>query len=197
MKNLNSLSTTAASLCLLFALCFLACNSAKEQTDTPSAAQAELPATTASDEAAIKNVIISETEHFMSSDSAKWADSFVREPFLLWSVTNGSEPGDVLTMRGWNELSNFMGSWFRTNKTEEVVVEMRKETVSRDRWMIEIRGNTAWVSFNQHIENQEKKTKLDVTETRILEKINGAWKIALSSSLADFKDATPPVRTKY
>ena len=74
---------------------------------------------------------------------------------------------------------------------------MRKSVITRDQWQIQVRGNTAYVSYNQHAENAEKQTKGDVTETRVMEKINGVWKIAMQSSLGNFKHATPPIRTKY
>jgi hypothetical protein len=144
----------------------------------------------------IKKLIVNETEMWLDQKHDAWAESFIHEPYLMWSVTNGGEPGDVLTMRGWEALNEYMDSWFK-NDMSALTKEWRKAKTTRDQWQIQIRGNVAYVSFNQHFENEEKKTKSDSTETRVLEKINGKWKIAMQTTLVDFKDATPPIRSKY
>lgn len=148
------------------------------------------------EEEAIKTSIINETEYWLDRNLAAWSGGFVHEPYLTWTVTNGGEPGDVLTMRGWEALKTFMTGWFES-QNKEFPKEMRKSKVTREQWQIQIRGNVAYVSYNQHSENEEKKTKSDTTETRVLEKTNGKWKIAMQATLMDFKDATPPIRSKY
>jgi hypothetical protein len=148
----------------------------------------------AKEEEAIKNVIVSETEMWLDQKKDAWAESFIHEPHLTWTVTNGGEPGDVLTMRGWDALNTYMDKWFG-NDMSALTKEWRKAKTTRDQWSIQIRGNVAYVSFNQRGEGE--KQKMDSTETRVLEKINGKWKIVMSSTLADFKDATPPIRSKY
>lgn len=148
------------------------------------------------EEEAIKTSIINETEYWLDRNLAAWSESFVHEPYLTWTVTNGGEPGDVLTMRGWEALKIFITGWFES-QNKEFPKEMRKSKMTRDQWQIQIRGNVAYVSYNQHSENEEKKTKSDTTETRVLEKANGKWKIAMQATLMDFKDATPPIRSKF
>ena len=146
------------------------------------------------EEEAIKSVIINETEMWLDQKHDAWAESFIHEPYFTWSVTNGGEPGDVLTMRGWDALNTYMGAWFK-NDMSALTKEWRKAKTTRDQWQIQIRGNVAYVSFNQHGEGE--KQKRDSTETRVLERINGVWKIAMQTTLMDFKDATPPIRSKY
>jgi predicted ester cyclase len=144
----------------------------------------------------IKAVIINETEMFLDQKKDAWAENFIHEPHLTWSVTNGGEPGDVLTMRGWDALNTYMNVWFG-NDMSAMVKEWRKAKTTHDKWNIQIRSNVAYVSYNQHMDNAEKQTKMDSTETRVLEKINGKWKIVMLTALADFKDATPPRKSKY
>jgi hypothetical protein len=146
------------------------------------------------DEEDIKAVIVNETEAFLDQKKDVWAKNFIHEPYLTWTVTNGGEPGDVLTMRGWDALNTYMDKWFG-NDMSALVKEWRKAKTTRDQWQIQIRSNVAYVSFNQHSEGEKQKS--DSTETRVLEKINGVWKVTLQASLADFKDATPPIRSKY
>ena len=148
------------------------------------------------DEEEIKKLMVDETNYFVERNFDKWAESWVKEPYITFTVTNGGEPGDVLTFRGWDSLKTFMSN-FLGKLPPAFTTAMKKTTVTRDEWQIQTRGNTAFVSFNQHTENVEKQTKSDVTETRVLEKINGVWKVAMQATLVDFKDATPPIRTKY
>jgi predicted ester cyclase len=142
----------------------------------------------------IKAVIINETEMFLDQKHDAWAESFIHEPHMMWSVTNGGEPGDVLTMRGWDALDTYMAKWF-SNDMSALTKQWRKAKTTRDQWQIQIRSNVAYVSFNQRGDGE--KQKMDSTETRVLEKINGKWKIAMATTLADFKDATPPIKSKY
>jgi ketosteroid isomerase-like protein len=146
------------------------------------------------DEEDIKKVIVNETEMFLNQNKPAWAESFIHEPYLTWTVTNGGDPGDGLTTRGWDALNTYMDTWFG-NDMSALVKQWRKEKTTRDQWQIQIRGNVAYVSYNQHSEGE--KQKMDSTETRVLEKINGAWKIAMQATVADFKDATPPIKSKY
>jgi hypothetical protein len=148
------------------------------------------------DEEDIKKSIVDETSYWIDGNYDKWAEGFIHEPHLLWSVTNGGEPGDVLTMRGWETLKTFMGNWFK-NYNASFAKKMKQSEVTRDNWQVQIRSNVAYVSYNQHSVNAETKQILDSTETRVLEKINGAWKIAMQTTLADFKDAVPPIKSKY
>lgn len=144
----------------------------------------------------IKQVIVDETNYWIDGNFDKWQAAFVQEPYLLWSVTNGGEPGDVLTMRGWAALKTFMEGWFK-NYNADAAKKMRRSDTTRDNWQIQIRGNVAYLSYNQHSVNADTKQVLDSTETRVLERINGTWKIAMQSTLADFKDAVPPIKSKY
>ena len=148
------------------------------------------------DEAEIKKILAEETEFFYDRNFEKWADTWVHEPYITWTVTNGVEPGEVLTVRGWTALNVAMSELFK-KLTPEFTIAMQKSIITRDQWQIQVRGNTAYVSYNQHNENAEKQTKGDVTETRVMEKVNNVWKIAMQASLGNFKHATPPIRTKY
>ena len=99
-------------------------------------------------------------------------------------------------MRGWDALKTFMTAWFK-NYNGDFAKKMKQSEVTRDNWQIQMRSNVAYVSYNQHTVNADTKQILDSTETRVLERINGKWKIAMQTTLADFKDATPPIKSKY
>lgn len=175
--------------CLIVLLFFVAAISVADGQNTAASAPNK-------EEEAIKKVLIHETEMWLDRNLEAWSTSFVHEPYLTWTVTNGGDPGDVVTMRGWEALETFMRGWFQGN-TAKLAKEMRKSKMTRDQWNIQIRGDVAYVSFEQHSEDDEKHTKSSSTETRVCEKTNGVWKVAMQATLADFKDATPPIRSKY
>ena len=150
------------------------------------------------DEEAIKKVIISETETFREGNIEAYMAHYAKESYAFWSVTNGMEPGDVIAFRGYDALKAFIEKlpWFANyNPTTAKGADM--SGLSRDNWIIQLRGNIAYVSFNEHSEDTAKQTKIDIINTRVLERINRQWKITMLTALADFKDATPPIRSKY
>jgi len=147
------------------------------------------------DEEAIKKAIVLETENWVNRNFEAWSNSFVQQPYLVWTVTNGGEPGDVVTTRGWESLKESMKDWFESEEAAEFAKELLKNKITNDQWQIQIRHKVAWVSFNQHTETNNQI--MDSTETRVLERINGVWKIAMQSTLVDFKDAKPPIRSRY
>lgn len=147
-----------------------------------------------SEEEAIKQALTKETASFWSADYEGWANSYVHEPYLVSTLTNGGDPGDVMTFWGWEALDNTVSQWIK-GMLAAPADKRPKYNGKIDKWNIQIRGNMAYVTYNHHFE--DNVTKMDVIEQRVVEKINGAWKIVMSSTLADFKDATPPMRSKY
>jgi hypothetical protein len=151
-----------------------------------------------SDEEAIKKVISDEGIAFNQGNIDAFMNTQVDAPYLLWTVTNGGEPGDVLTYRGYKALKEFAMNlpWFKNFKPEsDQTAKVPTNTAMRDNWNFQFRGNVAIVNFDEHWDTE--KQKVNVTVIKVLEKINGNWKITNTSALADFKDATPPIRTKY
>jgi hypothetical protein len=153
------------------------------------------PAQSKNDEEAIKKVLIAETDHFNNRNFEAWSNSFVHQPYLLWTVTNGFDPGDVLTIRGWDAFKDFMKGWFESAAAVQDAKEAPQNTTTRDQWQIQIRDKVAWVTYNQQYKTKDQL--LESTETRVMENINGVWKVAMQSTLADFKDAKPPIRSRY
>lgn len=152
----------------------------------------------AKEEEAIKKLIIDEGIAFNQGNIDAFMATQIDTPYLIWTVTNGGEPGDVLTYRGYKALKEFAMNlpWFKNFKPENAqTATVPTNTAIRDNWNFQFRGNVAIVNFDEHW-NTEKQ-KVNVTVIKILEKINGNWKITNTSALADFKDATPPIRSKY
>lgn len=157
-----------------------------------------VPIAQAVEEEAIKKLIIDEGIAFNQGNIDAFMATQIDAPYLIWTVTNGGEPGDVLTYRGYKALKEFAMSlpWFKNFKPEKAQSEtVPTNTAIRDNWNFQFRGNVAIVNFDEHWDTE--KQKVNVTVIKVLEKINGNWKITNTSALADFKDATPPIRSKY
>jgi hypothetical protein len=152
----------------------------------------------AKEEETIKKIISEEGIAFSQGNVDAFMDTYHAVPYLLWTVTNGMEPGDVLTFRGPEELKTFAQSlpWFKSFDPKNVQ-KHPTDTSLRDNWNIQFKNNIAIANFDEHWINDKEKQKLNLTGIKILEKINGQWKIIMTSALADFKDATPPIRSKY
>ena len=154
---------------------------------------------TPAEEEVVKKIIYDESEYFSAGNLDAFMDCYAQVPYLLWTVTNGMEPGDVLTFRGYGALKGFAQNlpWFKSYKPNLSAMPKPNNGLTKDNWNIQFRGDVALVTFDEHWKNEEKKTNVDLTVTKTLEKINGKWKLVITSALADFKDATPPIRTKY
>ena len=154
---------------------------------------------TPAEEESVKKVILDESEYFSAGNLDAFMNCYAQVPYLLWTVTNGMEPGDVLTFRGYDALKSFAQGlpWFKNYKPENSQKSKPNNGLTKDNWNFQFRGNIALVTYDEHWKNEEKKTNVDLTVTKTLERINGKWKLIITTALADFKDATPPIRTKY
>lgn len=145
----------------------------------------------------IKQVIIDETTHFYNGDYESWSKSFVHSPNLFWAVTPTDNPGESMTLLGWSNISVALKvGWFDLMSKEDLEAAKNFKR-TRDKWIIEVRDHVAWVSFTQTDKNEVNKTTASSTETRVLEKIDGHWKLVQQSTIVDFKNASPPIKSKY
>jgi ketosteroid isomerase-like protein len=120
------------------------------------------PTVKADEEAAIKAVIEKETATWRAGDIKDHADCWQPQPYsrILIAMTDGSTL-DVAAAFMLNPTPGIMGNGGVSVNTN---------------YRISINGNTAWSSHDQ--ETTEKDgTKSNTLEIRMLEKINGAWKI--------------------
>jgi hypothetical protein len=152
----------------------------------------------AKEEEDIKKIILDETKAFQAGNIDAFMDMYADVPYLIWTVTNGGEPGDVLTYRGYKSLKEWAMNlpWFKNYKPDSPP-NPNASVWEKDNWNIEIKGNIAIINFDEHWIYGKEKSKLNVTVIKILERINGKWKFINTSALGDFKDAVPPIRTKY
>jgi hypothetical protein len=147
-------------------------------------------ATTADDEAAIKAVIIGETDAYVRRDFDAWVGYLVNSPQTSGVITPNGSPGSMSTRKGFDAMKQGMKTWMERSPKSEMTVE------GRENWNVKINGKMAWAMWKQHNVFKET-TNVDSQQLTVLEKIDGQWKISTSASVWDFKNASPPMRSTY
>lgn len=116
------------------------------------------------DEAAIKKVCEAETRTWLDGDKAGHAACWHIQPYSLVMVSLAD--GTFLSAAG-NEI---------------IAVEEKAigggGTFTNSNYVIRINGNTAWATFDQ-AGADGKGNKMTAKELRVLEKVNGEWKIVV------------------
>ena len=118
------------------------------------------------EKAAILATINSETEAAFTRDYERWQEKWVHEPFVTktYMQMNDSSLSETL---GWNEINEFVKTYIAEHPEPEPVPRLLDDIDVR------LYGNGAWVSFEQDDSVRGVKR-----ETRLMEKIDGQWKIA-------------------
>jgi len=127
--------------------------------------------------AKIMDVIKGEYQAYFKKDYEGWSEKFIHEDYLkAWGFWEGY-PEKIRQYNTWEELA--------TDKKKRMVNEIKaywdenKPGMNISEFDIQIRGDVAWITFKQRSTDQETDEFLGKSlETRILEKINGKWKIA-------------------
>jgi len=145
--------------------------------------------TTTDEEAAIKAVVIRESDANARGDSQAWLDYYVDSPQT--SYANTGSAGTAVYRKNFEEVKeakkkSMEGSfkpWFTLDSSTD--------------WNIKVGGNMAWVRHTQHFMILATNTKLTAFDLKVLEKINGQWKISTVAWICDFKNASPPMKSTY
>ena len=128
------------------------------------------PGTTA-DDAEIIAVINAETQCFAQADFDGWANAWLHDARSHMVLT--SSIGQSV-LQGWDTVA--------AHTTHALVHGGGCGMIRFDQtnFQISVEGNTAWVTFDQTAEDKDGGT-WDSFETRVLERINGQWKIVYLS----------------
>jgi hypothetical protein len=124
------------------------------------------------DEVAIKKLLDDESTFFYNRQFDKWGSCYVQNNNTYWSCI---EKGDVvLEAISWSKIVSFVGGYIADNPTPEIV-KLKKENYSFKPY-----GKAIWVSFDETKTKEGKSEKF--RNTRIVEKVNGQWKIIYMNS---------------
>jgi hypothetical protein len=118
------------------------------------------------EKAAILKALNTETTAFFNRDYDLWAAQWVHEAFIAktYMVFSDSSQSEML---GWQAINEFAKDYMREHPEPEPVPTLLSEIDVR------LYGKGAWVSFRQDDPARGLKR-----ETRLMEKVNGQWKIA-------------------
>lgn len=162
----------------LFNLIFLGTLTALAQTPPKSKGTG-----TTGDESAIRQLIERETKAFFEIDYNTWANCWGHVPHAFWAFADTT---DVNYFSGWDEINKGFANYFKTSKPSTAKID-------RDWLSIKIFGNGAYARFIQRVHDDTMRPPQE--ELRVLEKINGQWKIVCVSVIAIEKDKeSHPVR---
>lgn len=139
-----------------------------------------------SDEQAIKQVLRNETEGFFKRDKAQWANAWAHKPYINFAANLYG--GDFMLIKGWADLEKQFANQFKSSRvSDKVVVQNSNYTVHQN-------GNMAFVTYDQTLLDSHGKTTSK--ETRVLEKVNGQWKIINVIALTNLKNFGLAQQTK-
>ena len=125
------------------------------------------------EEKAIKEVIVAESQAFWAKDYQAWADQWIHEDYVR--ILGWWKGGGVYVREGWEEISPEIKSLMERNPEPNPQNEINKN------YNIRISKNMAWVTFDQY-GSDTGELEMDMPgkapNTRILERVDGEWKIA-------------------
>ena len=118
------------------------------------------------EKAAILQVLNDETKAAFNRDYEGWKDKWIHEDFVSKTYMQLTDSSMTETL-GWDEIDDFV----RTYIEEHPEPAPLPSTVSDIN--VRLYGTGAWVNYEQN--DPERGLK---RETRLMEKLNGEWKIA-------------------
>jgi DNA-binding CsgD family transcriptional regulator len=140
--------------------------------------------TKADDQEAILALIEAETAAYFAKDFEAWASCWAHEPFvrrLAWFARGG-----MLLNEGWEEEAREQANSMRSYPTPNWSMSQ----LVKDKPNVRIGADMAWVTFDQT--GPSTGDPFDVAglqhELRILERIDGAWKIVCCGELQPERD---------
>ena len=118
------------------------------------------------EKAAILATLNNETKAAFQSDYDAWQGYWVQDADITKSYLDFPE-NTFSESLGWEEISGFVKTFFEEHPEPEPVPELL------DSITVRLYGNGAWVTYQQQDSIRGLKR-----ETRLMEKVNGQWKIA-------------------
>lgn len=118
------------------------------------------------EEKAILETLNNETKAAFQRDYETWQEKWVHDSNITKIYVDFPE-NTFSESLGWKEISQFVKTFLEEHPEPEPVPELLDEIDVR------LYGNGAWVTYEQQDSIRGRKR-----ETRLMEKVNGEWKIA-------------------
>ncbi|WP_138483189.1 hypothetical protein [Dyadobacter bucti] len=171
------------SFILLWALFCMAC------TDKAKDEEATREANLENEKKAINATIENETKSFFARDYNAWKANYAQTDyaFQAWSNNDGTFDSNV----GWDDINKQIGKYIADNP-EPV---SSHPIVERKNMKYKFFGDdVAYLTWDQFNSDKMEKNFHHSKEVRLMEKINGEWKIVCVSAFWDYKHLIPADR---
>lgn len=169
---------------LIFCLSFSCKQSEKKEIDLSD----KIEFNEAIEKEAIMKIIEQETECFYKRDYNCWKENFAQTDyaFQAWNNSDGTFEAKV----GWAEIDEKSEKYIRENPVSPGGSSHPK--VERRNMKTKFFGETlAYIIWDQYNSNENLKGYNHSKDTRIMEKIDGNWKIVNVTSYWDYKNLIP------
>lgn len=133
---------------------------------------------------AIYATIENETQSFFNRDYQAWKSNYAQTDyaFQAWSNRDGTFDSNV----GWDDIDNQIGKYISDNP------EKSHPKVERKNIKYKFYGDdVAYLTWDQFNSDRTEKNFHHSKEVRLMEKINGQWKIVCVSAFWDYKHPIP------
>lgn len=170
------------ALSSIIIVAFLSFSCLKNAENEKSTSQANLE----NEKKAIKATIEKETESFFARDYNAWKSNYAQTDyaFQAWSNDDGTFDSNV----GWDDINKHIGKYI--NENPEPLSSHPK--VERKNMKYKFYGdNVAYLTWDQFNSDKPEKNFHHSKEVRLMEKINGEWKIVCVSAFWDYKHEIP------
>ena len=168
------------SLFLIGSLLCVSCAKNEKQDEATQSVNIE------KEKKAINATIEKETQSFFARDYEAWKSNYAQTDyaFQAWSNDDGSFDSNV----GWDDINKQIGKYITDNP--EPVSSHPK--VERKNMLYKFYGdNVAYLTWDQFNSDKPEKNFHHSKEVRLMEKINGEWKIVCVSAFWDYKNLIP------
>lgn len=138
---------------------------------------------------AIKKAILGEFDAYINRDFQAWVNAYVDSPQNVYMITPGRSAGQLVYRIGFEKMKTASEALFK------IPIKGQFDIIDRKEWNFKIVGDVAWVSYRSTFKMGEDL--IPAAELKVFEKIGGQWKISASAAIGDYKNATPPIPSKY
>lgn len=150
---------------LVFLLALTALTACQSEPNGVAEATSKQPNPTR-EKAAIISVLNNETKAAFTRDYQGWQDKWVHEPYVTKTYMDFSDSTMTETL-GWAEINDFVKTYIEDHPEPDPLPALLEDVDVR------LYGTGAWVEYQQDDPGRGRKR-----ETRLMEKVNGEWKIA-------------------
>ena len=167
-------------LAVLPLLATLMVHSRALEAEVPGTSISAVQSRVAPDSVEIMNVIQGESAAFWNKDFDAWSSFWVHAPYAR--IMGWWKAGGISVTEGWEAIGTNMKQVMRENpKPNPTASRLRRDKIN-----LQVRGDVAWVTFDQYgLDTGDKRMDMPglSRETRVLEKQGGTWRIAYSGWL--------------